>query len=62
MALKTTNIPRIVINGALKIISGTISQKANFNIYDLNPLKYAIPKILIPGLFIVGIDDEIIPV
>jgi pimeloyl-ACP methyl ester carboxylesterase len=62
MAQKTSKIPKLVLNGALKIISGTIQQKADFSIYDLNPLKYAAPKLTIPAFFIVGIDDEVIPI
>lgn len=54
MAQKTSKIPKIVLSGAFKIISGTIQQKANFSIYDLNPMK-VVSNINIPGFFIVGI-------
>lgn len=56
MAQKTSKIPKIVLNGALKIISGTIQQKANFNLYDLNPMKI-VSNIHLPAFFIVGIED-----
>lgn len=54
MAQKTSKIPKIVLSGALKIIAGTIQQKANFSIYDLNPMK-AVSKIYTPAFFIVGV-------
>ena len=62
MAQKNSNIPKIVLNAALKIISGTIKEKAGFSIYDLNPMKNAVGKLEVPAFFVVGIDDEIIPI
>jgi len=61
MAAKNTKIPNFILNGILKILSKTIKEKANFSIYDLNPLKKAAPFIDTPAFFIVGVDDEIIP-
>lgn len=55
MAQKNSKIPKIVLNAALKIISGTIKEKADFSIYDLNPMKNAVGKLQIPSFFVVGI-------
>ncbi len=40
MCKKNSKIPALIITGALKIIAGTIQEKAKFDIYKLNPLKY----------------------
>ena len=45
MAQKNSKIPKIVLNAALKIISGTIKEKAEFSIYDLNPMKNGVAKL-----------------
>ena len=58
---KNSKIPTLILNGALKIIAKTIKEKANFNIYDLDPLKDDVPHIKTPGFFIVGKEDELIP-
>lgn len=55
MAQKNSKIPKIVLNAALKIISGTIKEKADFSIYDLNPMKNGVAKLQIPAFFVVGI-------
>lgn len=36
---KNSKIPMFILSGALKIISSTIKEKANFDIYGLDPLK-----------------------
>lgn len=46
-----------ILSGALKIIAGTIKQKAKFDIYELNPLKNEAPTIKVPGFFIVSEQD-----
>lgn len=46
-----------IISGALKVIGNTIKQKANFDIYDLNPLKNEAPNIKVPGFFIASQQD-----
>jgi hypothetical protein len=50
-----------VLAGALKIIASTIEAKANFSIYNINPLKYSVPGLICPAFFIVSADDEVIP-
>lgn len=51
---KNSKIPALILSGALKIISSTIKEKADFDVYDLNPLKNEAPYIKTPGFFIVG--------
>jgi hypothetical protein len=46
-----------VLAGALKIISKTIEEKANFSIYKINPLKYCVPGLHTPAYFLVGAED-----
>lgn len=62
MAAKNTKIPKLVLSAALKIVSSTIKDKAHFSISSLNPLKYGAPRIFIPAFFIVGVEDDIIPI
>ena len=54
---RNSKIPMFILSGALKIISGTIQEKAEFDIYKLNPLKYEVPYVKYPAFFIVGRDD-----
>ena len=58
---KNSKIPSLIIAGALKIIAGTIQEKANFDIYKINPLKYEVPFLKYPVLFVVGMQDDMIP-
>lgn len=37
MVKNTSKIPKLITSGALKIISGTIKDKADFSVYELNP-------------------------
>lgn len=61
MAGKNSKIPMFVLAGALKIIANTIQDKANFSIYNINPLKYSVPGLICPAFFIVSVDDDVIP-
>lgn len=36
---KNSKIPMFILNGAVKIVSKTIEDRAKFDIYKLNPLK-----------------------
>lgn len=58
---KNSKIPMLILAAALKIISGTIEEKAKFSIYKINPLKYNVSSTTQPAFFIVGVDDELIP-
>jgi hypothetical protein len=58
---KNSKIPTFIFTAALRIISGTIEDKAKFDIYKLNPLKNNVIHLTTPVFFIVGSDDELIP-
>lgn len=60
MGSKNSSLPNFILTGGLKIIAKTISDKANFDIFTLNPYKTC-ASLMTPGFFIVGIEDEIIP-
>jgi len=62
MANKATKVPGILLSAALRIVDKTIQEKAGFSLYSLNPLKNSAPYIEIPAFFIVGIEDEVIPI
>jgi alpha-beta hydrolase superfamily lysophospholipase len=62
MAAKTTKVPGFVLSTALKIINQTLKEKVNFSLYKLNPLKLSAPKLSLPAFFIVGIEDDVIPI
>lgn len=57
MGNKNSNIPNFILTGGLKIIAKTIFDKANFDIFKLDPYKTCASHIMTPGLFIVGIYD-----
>ena len=61
MAKRNSKVPSFVLAGAIKIISKTVEDKANFSIYNINPLKYSVPGLYCPAFFIVAIEDEIVP-
>ena len=61
MAAKITKIPSIIVNAAYKLLKSTVKTKAKFNLSDLNPEK-AVPFLTVPAFFVVGVDDNIIPV
>jgi pimeloyl-ACP methyl ester carboxylesterase len=54
IAKRNTKIPSLIVSGLLKVVSGSIKEKAKFNLYDLNPLDNEVPNIEVPGFFIVG--------
>lgn len=62
MANKKTKIPGLVLSAALKIMDGTVRQKAKFSLYEIDPYKKAAPFVNVPAFFIVGIEDEVIPI
>lgn len=57
---KNSKIPMFILAGAVKIISKTIEDKAKFDIYKINPLKYEVPHITTPGLFVLSKEDEMV--
>jgi pimeloyl-ACP methyl ester carboxylesterase len=59
LATRYTKIPRFIVTAALQIVRRTIKNKANFDVFDVNPIDHA-PESFIPALFIVGKDDDFI--
>lgn len=53
LAKKHTKIPGFVLSGAMKLVRSTIKKKAQFDIYDLTPIKH-VENCFIPALFGVG--------
>lgn len=45
-------MPKFIANAALRIVRGTVKDKANFDILDLNPLQNHVKKAFVPAFFI----------
>lgn len=54
------NIPGCLTSTGVKIVSKTVKQKANFDIYEVEPIKHA-PKCKTPLMIIHGEADSFIP-
>lgn len=54
-----SKVPSFIVAGLMKIISKTIQNKADFDIYQLNPGSEA-SKISAPGFFITALKDELV--
>ena len=54
-------MPDSVVEGVIQSIRDTIQSKVNFDILDLNPLKYNVSQSYIPAYFISAKEDELIP-
>ena len=52
-----SNVPSLLIGGAVKVLSKTIEEKTGFDPNNVNPLKYNAPGIHIPALFLYPDDD-----
>ena len=61
MCRKTTKIPSFVLSPAFRLLKSTIKEKAQFSLSDLNPMK-AVPHLKVPAMFVVGVEDEVIPI
>ena len=53
------NLPDFLINGILKIISGTIKEKNGIDIFKLNPIEKA-ENTFQPAIFVHAINDQLI--
>ena len=60
LANKHAKIPDFLVKGVLKMVSGTIKDKAGFELKTLNPLKNHVGQSLCPAYFISATDDELI--
>ncbi|CAM9253114.1 unnamed protein product, partial [Hapterophycus canaliculatus] len=52
-------VPGIVVKMVMRMIRGTVSKTANFNVRDLCPIKHA-DRTFIPALFVAGLSDDFI--
>ena len=59
MVIKQIKLPKFIIDGALKIVQGTIKKKNGLDIYKLKPLEN-VSNTFQPALFIHAINDELI--
>ena len=61
LVAKQINLPKFIIDGALKIVQGTIKSKNGLDIYKLKPIEH-VANTFQPALFIHAINDELINV
>lgn len=52
-------VPGIVVKMVMRMIRGTVTKTANFNVRDLCPIKHA-DRTFIPALFVAGRADDFI--
>ena len=55
------SLPNFILNQATKLVKSTISKKANFNLDEIEPIKYA-EKCFIPALFCHANGDNFVKV
>ena len=53
------NLPKFVINQALKLVKSTVQKKANFKLDDIEPIKFA-ERCFIPALFVAANNDNFV--
>lgn len=56
---KGLTVPGIVVKMVMRMIRGTVTKTANFNVRDLCPIKHA-DRTFIPALFVAGKADDFI--
>ena len=61
LVVKQINLPKFIIDGALKIVQGTVKKKNGLDIYKLKPIEN-VANTFQPALFIHAINDELINV
>ena len=61
LVVKQINLPKLIIDGALKIVQGTVKKKNGLDIYKLKPIEN-VANTYQPALFIHAINDELINV
>ena len=61
LVVKQINLPTFIIDGALKIVQGTVKSKNGLDIYKLKPIEH-VANTYQPALFIHAINDELINV
>ena len=61
LVIKQIKLPKLIIDGALKIVQGTVKKKNGLDIYKLRPIDH-VANTYQPALFIHAINDELINV
>ena len=61
LVVKQIKLPKFIIDGALKIVQGTVKNKNGLDIYKLRPIDN-VSQTYVPALFIHAINDELINV
>ena len=61
LVVKQIKLPKFIIDGALKIVQGTVKKKNGLDIYKLKPIEN-VANTFQPALFIHAINDELIDV
>ena len=61
LVVKQIKLPSFIIDGALKIVQGTVKKKNGLDIYKLRPIDN-VSNTFVPALFIHAINDELIKV
>ena len=54
---KNWKVPSLVVGGAVKIVAKTIEEKSGLDIANVNPIKYTVPGLHVPALFILPSQD-----
>lgn len=55
--LNQTKVPSFMVGGAAKIISKSVQDKADFDLNNVNPVKYVAPGLSCPAFFIASVND-----
>ena len=61
LVIKQIKLPKLIIDGALKIVQGTVKKKNGLDIYKLSPIDH-VANTYQPAIFIHAINDELINV
>ena len=61
LVIKQIKLPKFIIDGALKIVQGTVKKKNGLDIYKLKPIEN-VSNTFQPALFVHAINDELINV
>ena len=59
LAKQYTKIPSFLVSSAMSLIKGSVESRAQFNLYDLQPINH-VEKCFIPALFATGEQDDFI--
>jgi len=55
--LNQTKVPSFMVGGTAKIIAKSVQDKADFDLNNVNPVKYVAPSLSCPAFFIASVND-----